>query len=84
MHIVECGVDTRHDSPEFMLIIGREMMEELLGCAWPWCIILDQFGVDTSKLNGKSHLYRSTLLPVSGDLGRSRNVTLCRALFENR
>ena len=32
MHIVECGVDTRHDSPEFMLIIGREMMEELLGC----------------------------------------------------
>ena len=29
MHILECGVDTR---PDFMLIIGKQMMDELTNC----------------------------------------------------
>ena len=78
---IKSNIDTMHDlSPEYILIIGKNLTDDSPGCWLRWCkicIIPCQFGVASLKLRETSHRI-SILMSLSRNLNSS-----CQACLAN-
>ena len=83
---IKSNLDTVHDlSPEWKLIIDKNLTDDCPECWLPWCnicIIPCQFGVASLKPRETSHRI-SILLSLSRNLGRSSKTTSWQACFAN-
>ena len=76
---IKSNIDTMHDlSPEYILIIGKNLTDDSPGCLLRWCkicIIPCQFGVASLKLRETSHRI-SILMSLSRNLTTSWQACL--------